>query len=261
MRDFSSPAHPGHRAGMEYRGTGHRSEARANGEGRCPPMKPHRLRIPVVAAAAVLALAGCSDPSGDGSPTDTTQTASATPGQSPESSDATEPATGASDDATGDASGGSSTDATGRDVDLATTEFSVSAQAALDTSREEIGADGIVHGIELDYSSSRGAWIWEVNTLVDGTDHEVDINADTGEVVDHEQDSTDDKEEAIDLNDPMTFEQALDLAHRKVEGPVRSWKLEWDDGVRAYQFDIGDLHNDQEVTVNVETSAVTVDRD
>src|SRR5699024_686416 len=112
-------------------------------------------------------------------------------------------------------------------------------QDALSTSADEVGSDGIVHAIELDYSDSAGAWVWSVKTLVDGTDHEVEIDADSGEVLDHEQESTDDQEQAVDLDAPMTFQDALAKAQDEVDGPVSGWKLEWDDGMTAYQLRSG----------------------
>src|SRR5699024_11901569 len=97
-------------------------------------------------------------------------------------------------------------------------------------------------------------------TLVPGTDHTVEIDADTGKALESAKQPTHDTEKAIDLDQPMKQQEAQKLALEKVEGPVRGWKLEWDDGVRAYEFDIGDGQGDEtEVTINVENGNVTVD--
>lgn len=218
-------------------------------------MTIRQLRFPALAAAAAIAFAGCSDEGGGQDEPAVTQSQTATGVEQPSGDgDDTSPTPAEPTD-----SQGGEESATAEDVDLATTRFKVSAEDALTASVDEVGSDGVVHAIELDYSRSRSAWIWSVKTLVDGTDHEVEINADTGEVVEHEQDSTDDQEQAIDLNDPMTFDEALDLAREKVDGPLREWKLEWDDGRREYQFDLGDLDDAQEVTVDVETKDVRLD--
>jgi len=209
------------------------------------------MRTRMLTAAAgvlVLALAGCS---GDDEPEQPATTASedADSGTSGGESSGTEETTGAQ------------AGTTPADADLADTQLPVSAQDALSTSADEVGSDGIVHAIELDYSDSAGAWVWSVKTLVDGTDHEVEIDADSGEVLDHEQESTDDQEQAVDLDAPMTFQDALTKAQDEVDGPVSGWKLEWDDGMTAYQLDIGSGSEEREVTVNVDTGEVTVDDD
>lgn len=220
------------------------------------------MRMRIVAAAVgvlVLALAGCSGGDEPEQPATTSMDAgentsggdeSATGGDGGES--------GSADSTEGDASDSGSTPP---DADLADTQFPVSAQDALSTSADEVGADGIVHAIELDYSDSSSAWVWSVKTLIDGTDHKVKIDADTGDVLDHEQESTDDQEQAVDLDSPMTWDDALAKAQAEVDGPVSGWKLEWDDQMAAYEFDIGSGSEEIEVTVNVDTGETTVDED
>src|SRR5699024_3506574 len=209
-----------------------------------------RTRMLTAAAGALLlALAGCS---GGDEPAPPATTAS-------ENSEGGTSGSGGS--GSGEETTGSQAGTTPADADLADTQLPVSAQDALSTSADEVGADGIVHAIELDYSDSAGAWVWSVKTLVDGTDHEVEIDADSGAVLDHEQESTDNQEQAVDLDSPMTFQDALTKAQDEVDGPVSGWKLEWDDAMTAYQFDIGSGSEEREVTVNVDTGEVTVDDD
>ena len=95
--------------------------------------------------------------------------------------------------------------------------------------------------------------------LAGTTDHKVVIDAVTGEVVADESETTDDQEKAIDLNDPMTYDDALKAATAERDGELRGWKLEYDDGMIQYQFDIADGADEQEVTVDAETGDVTVD--
>ena len=145
------------------------------------------------------------------------------------------------------------------DANLREVSVGVAVDEALQISADEVGADGVVYVIDLDYSEHYGAWVWSIDLVVDGTDHEVEIDADTGEVLDHEQDSTDDRVEAVDPTDPMTPEQAMDLAVAEVDGPVRAWQLEFDDGERTYQVEITSGGDEVEVIVDVATGAVTVD--
>ncbi len=228
-----------------------------------------------IAAVACLAMTACSpaNPMDTPSPTDVLTSAvqpaetesSAAPTATPEvestESAMTAPPTGDTQTpkapgTTSSPSGGGGTD---RDVDLADQAFAVTAQQAVDKGMGETG-DGIVHSIELDWSQRQNAWVYELDILVGNVDHDVDVHADTSEILEHERDTTDDKEQAINLNSPMTWETARDKALDTVQGRITSWKLEWDDNRTSYEFDIEDSAGDQtEVTVDVQTGDVRMD--
>lgn len=149
-----------------------------------------------------------------------------------------------------------------RSADLRTDQLAVGPKEAMATATAEVGPGGIVHAIEVDWSRRHSTWTWEVKVLKDSTDHEVEIDANTGRVVDREQERTNDTEKPIDPDTPLPFADALRLATDQVDGPLKGWKLEWDDGRREYQFDIADpsrSDDDTEVTVDVATKRVTVD--
>lgn len=221
-------------------------------------------RSAALVLVGALALAGCGGSGGEeetspGDPIVVGEDESASGSQDPSGEQSSESGTGSGDSTTD--SGQESGNATGTpaDADLREVSVGVSVDEALQISADEVGADRVVHTIDLDFSEDRGAWVWSIDTLADGTDHEVEIDADTGEVLDHEQDSSDDNEEAVDPADPMTPEQAIDLAAAEVDGPVRSWKLEFDDGERTYQVEITTGGDEVEVNVNVATGAVSLD--
>ncbi|WP_022918451.1 PepSY domain-containing protein [Ruania albidiflava] len=145
------------------------------------------------------------------------------------------------------------------DADLREANFAVDVARALQISAEETGAEEVVFTIELEFSRHYDAWVWTIETLAGGTDHDVEIDADTGEVLDHEQDSGDDQERAVDATDPMTPERAMELATAEVDGRVRAWKLEWEDGAMRYEVEVvrsgGD---DVDVLVDAASGAVRV---
>ena len=134
----------------------------------------------------------------------------------------------------------------------------MSAEDAVSTAEEAAG-QGTLHAVELDYDEDAGAWQWDVKILVDRTDHKVVIDAVSGEVVTDEQERTDDQEQPVDLEGPMSYDEASGIATEEVDGPIRSWKLEYDDGRTRYQFDIGSGDDPQEVTIDAETGQATVD--
>lgn len=232
-----------------------------------------RLRLRLRRTAALLAtavlataaLGACDGPDDDAADTGTSQATTQDGGSaaSDAGGDASD-AGGAPSDGGGegaDGSGGETVSAQpDADADLREISFPVDAQKAVGIAADEAG-DGTLHAVELDHDSEDDAWQYDVRILVGDQDHKVTVDAVSGKIVGSEEEHTDDTEKAIDLSDPMTFEQALDAASQKADGPLRSWKLEWDDGHRAYQFDIGSTQEPDEVTVDVDSGAVSVDRD
>lgn len=210
--------------------------------------------VPFTAAVVLtlsLTLAGCSN-SGDetdqaptsGDPVPTQSDDSGSEGSSPDETAAQSAPAGSSD--------------LPEDADLSTASPKVTPEEAIAAAQKEAG-DGTVHAIELDYDRRDGAWQYEVKILKDKTDFDIDVDAQTGKVVETEQDTTDDSEQAIDLTDPMPYDEALDLASEQGKGRLTSWKLESDDDRIEYQFDYDDGGTESEVTVDVETKRVTVD--
>lgn len=235
------------------------------------------MRRPIIAfaAAACLGLSACapSTPSDTRTPTEMASgpAESATPTTSPSSAGAPSsspsvspsmtksPSASASPSASPSATASASAKATAESVDLATQTFAISPQDAIRIATEKAGG-GFAHSLELDWSRYHGAWVYELDVLVGTMDHDIDINADTGEVLELERDDTDDQEKAIDLDSPMKWEEARDLALQSVKGRITSWKLEYDDKYTAYEFDIEDSSGDEiEVEVNVATGKVAID--
>jgi uncharacterized membrane protein YkoI len=223
-------------------------------------MQTNSLAIRTAAgiAALGLALAGCSNAdSDDGSGDGQSSPAASADSDAGTSDEASEPT---ADDDTAGEDANSDSSALPADADLSKDSASVSPEDAIDTALKETG-DGIVHGIELDWDETDSAWQYEVSILDGTTDHDIEIDAESGKIVDHDKDSTDDEEKAIDLTDPMTFDEALELAQEKSSGRLVGWKLEYDDGQREFQFDFEHDGEETETTVDVETERVTVDDD
>jgi len=211
------------------------------------------LKTLSIAGALALTLAACGGDSDLDTPTGSSPTHADEPGDVTTPNDSVDPD---SEDPSNN-----SADTTAQDIDLASDELPITAKDALETSADEVGGgeDAIVHSVKIKFSDSRDAWEWSVKTLVDDTDHKVKVDADTGEVIKHEEDSTDDHEEAIDLDDPMTFDEAKDIALDARDGRIASWKYEWDDGQYEYEFDIEADGETEEVKVYAETGDSKLD--
>jgi uncharacterized membrane protein YkoI len=217
-------------------------------------MKTNRMtKIAIVSAlSAGLALTGCSGSDAD----------SASESQAPsEAQSANQEDSGASESSeTSSASDESGSSSTSEDADLSKKMPATSAGDAVKTAEDKIEAkDGTLHAVELDYDSDDAEWEYDVKIKDGNTDHKVVIDADSGKVIRDESESSDDTEKAIDLESPMNYDEAYDLAKKKASGRLSGWKLEYDDGQREYQFDFDDKGSETEVTVNVESKKVTVD--
>ena len=229
-------------------------------------MKTNRMALGTVAglAALTLGLAGCGG-SGSGRGSDGDQNSPAASESAPARSAEDDDQSAATDDDKDDQDDDKTTSAQGSsgqglsaDADLAEDSPAISAEDAIKKAKDKVGG-GTVHGIELDWDDKDQAWQYDVSILDGKTDHDVDIDAETGKVVSEDKDDADDKEQAIDLNDPMTFEDALKRAQKKSDGKLVSWKLEFDDDKQEYQFDFEKDGEDTEVTVDTESKRVSVD--
>ena len=229
-------------------------------------MKTNRMALGTVAglAALTLGLAGCGG-SDSGSGSDEDQNSPAASESAPAGSAEDDDQSAATDDDKDDQDDDKTTSAQGSsgqglsaDADLAEDSPAISAEDAIKKAKDKVGG-GTVHGIELDWDDKDQAWQYDVSILDGKTDHDVDIDAETGKVVSEDKDDADDKEQAIDLNDPMTFDDALKRAQKKSDGKLVSWKLEFDDDKQEYQFDFEKDGEDTEVTVDTESKRVSVD--
>lgn len=164
---------------------------------------------------------------------------------------------GASDDGGAGTGGSTGGKVPAEDADLATEELPVSAEDAIGIAKETVGG-GELTQIEIDHDDR--SWEWEIEIVLDGTQHELDIDAATGEVTEHEQDGDDDQDPTVDVTTPMTSAEAIEIALGEEPGRASGWDLASDDGRIRYQIDIDRSEGgDVEVEVDVQTGEVSVD--
>lgn len=180
------------------------------------------------------------------------------------SDDASDDATdGAADDKSDDKSdekdeASSTAEALPEDADLATETMPISAEDAIAIGKEAVGG-GELTQIEIDHDDA--TWECELEIVLDGRQHELDIDATTGEVTEHEKDDDDDKDPTVDVTFPMTPEEAIEIALGVEPGRVSGWDLDSDDGRVHYTIDIDRKNGDDdvEVEVDVETGETRID--
>lgn len=120
---------------------------------------------------------------------------------------------------------------------------------------QQKAGDGTTHKISIEYENDDAAWVWKVETDVNGEDVQVEIDADTGKVIRTEKDRDDDSEPAVDPSSPMTPEQAMKAALDAHQGTVQSWSLESEDGAIVYEVEV----DSTDVTVDVKSGDARVD--
>jgi uncharacterized membrane protein YkoI len=144
-----------------------------------------------------------------------------------------------------------------RDADLATAQLPITAERAVEIGLDTVGGGELVQ-IEIDHDDSTGEW--ELEIVLDGRQHDLDIDATTGEVTEHDQDDDDDRDPAVDVTAPMPYAEAIEIALGEAPGRVSGWSLDSDDDRIEYTIDIDrDGGDDVEVDVDVETGQVRVD--
>lgn len=122
---------------------------------------------------------------------------------------------------------------------LESMDFQVSLDDAINTFHETFGSEDIsIESIHLDRDDDR--FIYEFEGGDDQYDYELDIDAETGEIVQQEQDEdTDTDEDALQLDNIITPQEAMDAAlSASGSGYVEEWGLELEDGVTIYDVDV-----------------------
>lgn len=217
-------------------------------------MRLHSTRTAVATAAALalgLGLVGCAPAE------DTTNSSSDSSSSSGATSGSTNDDNAQKDDDANDDSNRNAT--TERGADLATTEFAISWEDAVETAMGSF--DGDLSEIELDWK--RGGYTYSIELLSATEEYDVHINADTGDVSNEstegrDDDDDDDAHEIVDLDAIVSWDDALAAALDAQQGTVTEWSLDGsDDEGPQFQFDIDDESGDDyEVTIDAMTGEV-----
>lgn len=201
-------------------------------------MKTMKKLTPIaLIAVGALALAGCSSPADDSSD------AGDAPRGTTEESSAPAP-----EETTGETG-------SNEDRDVRSQDFDIDHERAVEIALEEAGS-GFAFSIELDHSRLHNEWVYEVEVQDGNNQHDIDISASTGEVLEHDQDSDDDTEREITFE--MTPAEALELAADQLADgdAIEGWTLSWDDGQLEYEIDV---EPGEELIVDVQTGEIRQD--
>ena len=122
---------------------------------------------------------------------------------------------------------------------------------------------GTVEEVELE--DEKGTIVYEIELVsTDGTEHEVEVDAQTGEVLKVEADDDDENEEEDSQNQAklakqakITEDEAINTALEKVPGTVNEIELEVENGTVVYEIEVLSTDGtEQEVKVDAQTGEV-----
>ena len=156
-------------------------------------------------------------------------------------------------------------------ADSADASEAISKERSLEIAVDHAGitADQITHVDDHELDTDDGRQIWEIEFHADGYEHEFDVDARTGEVIDHERDREDDdtqKPTQQGSNDRLSGEQALQIAveHAGVGAPShvddleldsddgrQIWEIEFHAGGLEYEYDV-DAHTGDILDVEID---------
>lgn len=116
-------------------------------------------------------------------------------------------------------------------------EFAFSVYDAIEIFNEEFGAPNIE---EIQFEFDDGRYKYEIEGWDEAFDYEMDIDAETGEILSQESEADSDTDEDIlDLDGIITPQEAMAIALEVSGGDyVEEWELELEDGYTVYDIDI-----------------------
>lgn len=208
--------------------------------------KSKAMKLGVLSLSAGLLLAACdTDDTMNTSPVEETTPADDTTTDDATTDDATTDTDTDTDGSTMDEGTDTTDDTTTGDTTtdgnqgLESMDFQVTLDDAINTFYETFGSEDIsIESIHLDRDDNR--FIYEFEGFDEQYDYELDIDAETGEIVQQEQDEdTDTDEDVLDLDNIISPQEAMDAAlSASGSGYVEEWALEIEDGVTIYDVDV-----------------------
>lgn len=113
----------------------------------------------------------------------------------------------------------------------------------LDLFYEKFGSDQInIESIELERDN--GQYVYEIEGWDAQYEYELEINAETSEIIELSQEKEQDEDEILDLKSVISPQEAMEAALKASgSGYVDEWELEMDNNQMIYEIDIKDGHD------------------
>ncbi|TVP90190.1 PepSY domain-containing protein [Alkalibacterium sp.] len=124
--------------------------------------------------------------------------------------------------------------------------FEFNLDDAIDLFYETFESEDInIEEIQFEHDDNR--FVYEFEGWDGEYEYELDIDAETGDIIKQEKDDNDDTEDSLDLDGIISPQEAMETAlEASGSGYVEEWKLEVEDGRTIYKIDIEE-GDDQEI--------------
>jgi len=123
-------------------------------------------------------------------------------------------------------------------------------QSFYDTFNENVNID------QVEFDEDDGTYEYQISGWDEENEYELDVNAETGDVVEQETDDDDDDEETIAFDNIISPQEAMQAAVDTADTEfVESWDLDVDDGTTVYDVELENA-DDDDVTIDAETGDV-----
>lgn len=127
-----------------------------------------------------------------------------------------------------------------------TNEGNLSIEEAIKTAQEE--GKGKVSDVELEWE--RGNLVYNVELQGNGTETDVELNANTGEVLKVKSEKEDEQDEEITLDQKLfSASDAIQLAEKEADGEFSELQLDHDNGTLIYDIE---LEGKQEAEIKID---------
>ena len=135
-------------------------------------------------------------------------------------------------------------------------EFSTTMDQAIQTFHETFGEEANID--EISFDVERGSYEYQISGWDDQNEYEIEINAETGDIVnqetDRDSDNDNDRGDILELGDILSPQEAIDIAVQESGSDyVEEWSLEEDDGMTVYDINI---ENGNDITLNAVTGDI-----
>lgn len=139
--------------------------------------------------------------------------------------------------------------------DMHSTEFMVAIEDAVDIFLKEFGDESHVESIEFELEDDK--YVYDVSGWGPGKEYQAKIDAQTGDILNKEEENDDEEGEVLVIPDVISPQEAMKIALKDSKGDyVESWELSLEDGRMIYEIDVNE---GDDVTLDAITGDVLAD--
>ncbi|MEF8836206.1 MAG: PepSY domain-containing protein, partial [Candidatus Thermoplasmatota archaeon] len=109
--------------------------------------------------------------------------------------------------------------------------------------------------VSLELEKDDDNYAYEIEIMVDGMEHQIEIDASTGEVLEEEEGEADEDFDP-DLEQLIGHEEALDIAFKRVNGTLVAFELYGDEDDYTYEIEIVEKQSEYEFEIDAYTGEV-----